>query len=95
MADIDCGKIKENKWGIFSKINQGRKRFRQWRYRVHFGSYILKGLVWLSMLLTVAVLAFLILYILIMVFQTLVWIYLHLNPPAKMFQCFHHLLIHL
>ena len=65
MADIDCGKIKENKWGIFSKINQGRKRFRQWRYRVHFGSYILKGLVWLSMLLTVAVLAFLILYILI------------------------------
>ena len=65
MADIDCGKIKENKGGIFSKINQGRKKFRQWRYRVHFGSYILKGLVWLSMLLTVAVLAFLILYILI------------------------------
>jgi phosphate transport system permease protein len=63
MADISLEKSKgENP---IMKLKKAIKDFRNWRYKVHLGSLILKTLVLISVILTVGILAFLLIYILV------------------------------
>lgn len=62
MADISCVKIVEVEKS--KKKRNPLKKFRDWRYKVHLGSIILRALVWIAMLMTVGVLAYLLIYIL-------------------------------
>lgn len=63
MADVSITKNKNK--NLVTRLRNLFKEFKEWRYKIHLGSIMLKTLVLISVILTVGVLAFLLIYILV------------------------------